>query len=120
MKTIRVSMDDDDFYKLHEKAKKSGLNSSALYLLSQAGFSANDSTKAVTFVRKALKRAKKQPLNESFKVKDLFSAAEWKGLSTGVRLRIGKQFREDVLSGKHKLKLVRKNSANHQLYERTG
>lgn len=117
MKTIRVSMDDADFHKLHQKAKKSGLNSSALYLLSQAGFSANDSTKAATFVRKALKRAKNQALNESFKVKDLLSA-EWKGLSKGVRLRIGKQFREEVGSGKHKVKLARKSSANHQLYER--
>ena len=113
-------MDDADFCKLHQKAKKSGLNSSALYLLSQAGFSANDSTKAVTFVRKALKRAKKQPLNKSFRVKDLLSSAEWKGLSTGVRLRIGKLFREEAQSRKHKLKLAEKNSANHQLYRVTG
>lgn len=111
-------MDDDVFSKLNRKAKKAGLHSIALLLLHNSGVSVSDSATAVNLVRRAQKNAKKQPLDQSFQVKDLLS--RWDGLSTGVRLRVGKLFLQDVRSGNHKVKLAGKNSANHQLYKRTG
>jgi Domain of unknown function (DUF1413) len=119
MKTVRVSMDDDVYSKLSRKAKKDGLHSIALLLLHKSGVSVSDSATAVNLVRRAQKNARKQPFKQSFQVKDLLSTA-WEGLSKGVRLRVGKLFLEDARSGKHKVKLAGKNSANHQLYQRTG
>lgn len=119
MKTVRVSMDDDVFSKLNRKAKKDGLHSVALLLLHKSGVSVSDSATAVNLVRRAQKNVRKQALDQMFQVKDLLSTA-WEGLSTGVRLRVGKLFLEDARSGNHKVKLAGKNSANHQLYKRTG
>ena len=119
MKTVRVSMDDDVFSKLNRKAKKAGLHSVALLLLHKSGVSVSDSVTAVNLVRRAQKNAKKQPFDQSFQVKDLLSTG-WEGLPTGVRLRVGKLFLEDARNGNHNVKLVGKNSANHQLYMRIG
>jgi len=111
-------MDDDVFSKLNRKAKKAGLHSIALLLLHKSGISVSDSATAVNLVRRAQKNAKKRPLDQPFQVKNLLST--WEGLSKGVRLRVGKLFLEDARNGNHKLKLVGKNSANHQLYMRIG
>jgi len=118
MKTVRVSMDDDVFSKLNREAKKVGLHSVALFLLDKSGVSVSDSATAVNLVRRAQKNAKKQPLGQSFQVKDLLP--RWEELRTGVRLRVGKLFLEDARNGNHRVKLAGKTGANHQLYHRTG
>jgi len=118
MKTVRVSMDDDIFAKLNREAKKAGMHSISLLLLHKSGVSVSDSATAVNLVRRAQKDTRKQALEHSFQVKDLLPTA-WDELSTGVRLRVGKLFLEDARSGKHKVKLAGKTSANHQLYQRT-
>lgn len=117
MKTVRVSMDDEVFGKLNREAKKAGLHSVALLLLDQSGVSVSDSATAVNLVRRAQKNARKQPLGESFQVKDLLP--RWERIPTGVRLRVGKLFLEEARNGNHDVKLAGKTGANHQLYQRT-
>ena len=118
MKTVRVSMDDDVFAKLNRTAKKAGLHSVALLLLRKSGVSVSDSATAVNLVRRAQKNAKKQPLDQSFQVKDLLP--KWEELSTGVRLRVGRLFLQDARNVNHIVKLAGKTGANHQLYKRAG
>jgi hypothetical protein len=117
MKTVRVSMDDDIFSKLNREAKKAGLHSVALLLLDNSGVSVSDSATAVNLVRRAQKNAKKQPLSQSFQVKDLLS--RWEELPKGARLRVGRLFLEEARNGNHDVKLAGKTGANHQLYQRT-
>jgi len=112
-------MDDDVFAKLTQKAKAAGLHSISLYLLQKASGLPSDSARAANLCRKALLHVKKQPINQPFEVKSLLST-EWKQQSTGVKLRIGKLFIEEVSKGNYNIKILQKNSANHQRYERTG
>jgi hypothetical protein len=119
MKTVRVSMDDDVYAELSQRAKKAGLHSVALLLLQKTSGSLSDSARAVNLVRMARNCITKQALSQSFEVKDLLSTV-WEDLPTGVKLRVGKQFLADALSGNYNVKPAGKNSANHQLYRRTG
>ena len=119
MKTVRVSKDNKVYAELSQTAKKAGLHSVALLLLQKTSGRLSDSARAVNLVRKAENSIKKQPLSHKFEVKDLLSTV-WEDLNTGVRLRVGKQFRADAESGNYNVKLAGKTSANHQLYQRTG
>jgi hypothetical protein len=117
LKTVRVSMDDDVFSKLNREAKKAGLHSVALLLLDKSGVSVSDSAAVVNLVRRAQKNAKKEPLGQSFQVKDLLG--RWEEIPKGVRPRVGRLFLEEARNGDHSMKLAGKTGANHQLYRRT-
>lgn len=110
-------MDDEVFNRLNREARKAGLHSVALLLLDKSGVSVSDSATAVNLVRRAQKNAKKQPLGQSFQIKNLL--AKWEKLPKGVRLRVGKLFLEDARNGNHRVRLAGKTGANHQLYQRT-
>ena len=119
MKTVRVSMDDEVYAELNQNAKEAGLHSVALLLLQKTSGSLSDSARAVNLTRQAMNSIRKQPLNQTFEIKDLLTKV-WEDLPTGVRLRVGKQFLADVKSGNYNVRSAGKNSANHQLYQRTG
>jgi hypothetical protein len=121
MKTVRVTMDDEVFKTLSEKAKLAGLHSVALYLLNKAKpkGSVSDSERAANLLQRFRTAVSKQLIDDEFEVRDLLPSV-WDGLSTGVKLRIGKLFREEAKSERYNFKLSKKSSSNHQLYRRTG
>ncbi|HYC06255.1 MAG TPA: DUF1413 domain-containing protein [Azospirillaceae bacterium] len=119
MKTVRVTMSDEAHTKLQAQAKADGLPGIASLLLKSAGQLTEDA-EAANINRTAILRAKKLPVDSTFRLRDLFPASDWERFSKGARLRAGREFVADV-----RAKLVQgvrykeKTQQNHHVYVRT-
>lgn len=118
MKTVRVAMSDEAYEKLRKDARRQKLPGVASLLLRKAGVLSDDAL-AADIVKKALLRAKKQEIGAVFRLKELFTEADWKAYPVGVRIRTGRQFQEAMGGNKHPmLESLGKDDANHQMYKR--
>ena len=121
MPVIRVELSRNAYEKLTQARKKAGLPNSASYLLQRAGL-LDTHAAGTEIARTAYRRALKVTRGEPFTVKGLFSEPEWDGFSRDARIRAGKTFFQRVSQeedeGGSPIRILGKNSSNHQLYER--
>jgi hypothetical protein len=115
--TIKTKVDDATYATLVTMRKKAGLPSVAALFLSKCHV-LTDQAEASEIARRALLRAARRKKNApEYRLRDLFPKTDWEKYSTGARLRAGKIFQEEIVSGVHGVHATRKSSTNHQLYK---
>lgn len=119
MKNVRITMSDDAFDQLKNKAKEAGFPGISSYVLSKFKL-LNDDAEAADIVKKARYKAIRFPsIGKPFKLKDLFEKESWESFSKPARIAAGRLFFENVTDGISGIKTGGKTSANHQTYIRT-
>jgi hypothetical protein len=115
MPVIKTAVDKATYDKLVGLRRKEGVPSvSALFLKKTVGL--GDEAEAGEIVRRAMAKAKRKPKGETFRLRDLFPAADWDDFSHGARLRAGRAFNAKVAAARDGIRIGGKSASNHQLY----
>jgi hypothetical protein len=118
VKTVKIPLSEAEYASLLAMKKVHGVPSIPALLKKLAGLY-TESAEATAIVDTAMRKAKRKPLNEEFRLKDLFLPSRWESFGKIPRLRAGKLFRDRVTLAVDGIVATRKNSTNHQFYSRT-
>ena len=78
----------------------------------------NENTTAKHMLDRAVKKVKGIPSGETFVVRDLFCAVDWKRVPVKTRTKLNAMFLDYAQSEHTAVKTLEKNSQNQQVYEK--
>jgi hypothetical protein len=114
MPTIKTDVDEETYAELVRLRRQEGVASVSALFLKRCGL-LTDAQEAEELVKRALSLARRRP-NREFRLRDLFSAAQWGEFSKGTRIRAGRLFFERVTAQDLGIEAGDKTASNHQLY----
>lgn len=116
LRSIRISMPEEVFFRLKKRAKKERHAGIASLLLAAVD-EQNETSTTMDVVKQAVKLTQKKKVGVPFRLRDLFEARRWDSLEKGVRIRAGRQFYAAIQMGDLPVRPI--ESDGHQFYVRT-